>query len=374
MPINVFVAGDPAACRECADGLDSLAKGVAQQSNSFVEARWKSESEWKGTAGDGFRDRVAAMNTGASDVAEKARTAAEQIRVLADGLETARSRMRQAADIADRAELHVQSDADGPTFIEDPDPVVVGAGDIDAQVRAAQQAAAFEDASRMAESGRSAESEAHAILTRALEESSAALRDMRAQWYWMVAGTITGYVGTALSEAEKWGRIAGVRAAQLDTFRSIAADAGSVGNPHWETAAARAAAAFEPAADDAARFAAQNSKLLAGATENPVVKFVSVPLTRGEGASIVSKIGAKLPGVGVVITGAQTYLDVRAADDKGDAVLAVAKDTSGFVTGTGATALILAGFAGGPATIAAVGVGALVSWGTGYAIQKMWGD
>lgn len=153
----------------------------------------------------------------------------------------------------------------------------------------------------------------------------------------------------------------------------IAAEAVRSGDPYWETTAAKAATTFQPAADDAARVVAQNSRLLLGATDNGVVKALSMPVMQG-GASTISKVGSKIPAAGVVLTGIQTFSDVTNAEDRGDAALAVAKNTGGFVAGTAATALILASVAGGPATLAAVGVGALVSWGTGFAIQKIWGD
>ncbi|QKT09461.1 WXG100-like domain-containing protein [Rhodococcus sp. W8901] len=373
MPIPLFVPGDPAACRECADRLQALANGVTEHAGAFDDARGKSESEWVGTAGDEFRDRVAEMNRGTNQVAESAEAAAAAIRAFADDLETAANRMRQAAEIAAAAGLRVQPGPGAPGVIEDPDPIAVGAGNIDAEVRYAQQCAAFDEAAEMARSGRAAESNAHAVLAGILEQTSAAVRDMRGQWYWMAAAAVIGYIGTAAAEVGTWSKVAEVRAGQLDKFRSIAAEAVRSGDPYWETTAAKAVTTFQPAADDAARVIAQNSKLVAGATDNTLAKFVSAPLMK-EGSSAVSKVGSKVPFAGVALTGVQTYFDVRAADDKGDAALAVAKNTSGFVAGTGATTLILASAAGGPATIAAVGVGVLVSWGTGYAIQKIWGD
>lgn len=372
MPITLHVPGDQSACRECADRLQALSGSVSEHARAFDDARGKSESEFLGTAGDEFRDRVSAMNRGTTQVAESVGTTAAAIRAFADELETAKNRMRQAAEIATAAGLHVQMDSGTPVFIEDPSPII-GAGDIDAGVRAAQQRAAFEAAAEMASSGRDAESNAHAVLQGVLEEASAAVRDMRAQWYWMAAGTVTGYIGTVAGEVGKWAVLADVRSGQLERFRSIAAEAARSGDPYWETTAARAVATFEPAADDAARVVAQNSRLVAGVTDNGFVRFLARPVME-EGSSAISKVGSKVPVVGVGLTGFQTAIDVANAEDGGDAALAVAKNTGGFIAGTGATALILASVAGGPATIAAVGVGALVSWGTGYAIQKIWGD
>ncbi|WP_305093351.1 hypothetical protein [Prescottella sp. R16] len=371
MPIEVFVPGDPRACRDCADRLEGLAAAVARQSTAFVKARWTSESEWQGSAGDGFRERISGMNVGASGIAESARTAAEHLRVFADGLETARARMGQAVEIADRAGLRVESDGSGPVVIADPDEAV---GDtIDAGVRAAQQRAAYDEAAEIAGDGRDAESAAHTALQGVLGEIDTAVQDMRAQWYWMAAAGVTGYIGTAAGEVVKWAEVSDIRRGQLDKFRTLATDAARSGDPYWETTAARAVTTFESAADDAARVVSQNNRLIGGLADNPVAKALSTPVMK-DGASAISKVGSKVPVVGVVLTGTQTYFDVRAAEDGGDAALAIAKNTSGFVAGTGATALILASVAGGPATVVAVGVGALVTWGTGYAIQKVWGD
>ncbi|MDH6282276.1 hypothetical protein [Prescottella agglutinans] len=372
MPIQLRVQGDQAACRECADRLQALTGGVSDHARAFEDARGKSESEFRGTAGDKFRDRVTAMNRGTSQVAESAGSAAAAIRAFADELETAKNRMRQAVDIATAAGLDVQMDLGTPVFIEDPSPIA-DTGDIDAGMRAAQQRAAFEAAAEMAASGRDAESQAHATLQGILAEVSAAVRDMRAQWYWMAGAAVTGYIGTAAGEVGKWSNIAEISRGQLDKFRSIAAEAVRGGDPYWETTATRAASTFESVTDDAARVVSQNSRLIGGATDNLLTRGMALPLMQ-EGTSTVSKIGSKVPVVGVAVLAAQTTVDVINAEDKGDAVLAVAKNSSGFIAGTGATALILASVAGGPATIAAVGVGALVSWGTGYAIQKVWGD
>ncbi|MGF7124780.1 putative T7SS-secreted protein [Rhodococcus sp. BE178] len=373
MPIPLFVPGDPAACRECADRLQALANGVTEHAGAFDDARGKSESEWVGTAGDEFRDRVAEMNRGTNQVAESAEAAAAAIRAFADDLETAANRMRQAAEIAAASGLRVQPGPGAPGVIEDPDPIAVGAGNIDAEVRYAQQCAAFDEAAEMARSSRAAESNAHAVLQGVVEQLSAAVQDMRGQWYWMATAAVTGYIGTAAAEVGKWAELADIHRGQLDKFRSIAADAVRSGDPYWETRAANAVATFESASDDAAKVITQNSRLVAGATDNVVVRALSASIMN-EGTSAISKVGSKIPIVGVGLTGVQTTVDVMNAEDNGDAALVVVKNTSGFLAGTGATALILASVAGGPATIAAVGVGALVTWGTGYAIGKIWGD
>ncbi|CAM2954397.1 WXG100 family type VII secretion target [Prescottella defluvii] len=380
MPIPLFVPGDPTACRECADRLQALANGVTEYAGAFDDARGKSESEWVGTAGDEFRDRVAEMKRGTSRTVESAAAAAAAIRAFADDLETAAKRMLQAAEIAAAAGLRVLSGPGGaPGTVEDPDPIAFDAGDIDAEVRYARQRAAFDEAAEMAQSGRAAESNAHNILNGVLEQTSAAVRDMRGQWYWMAAAVVTGYIGTAASEVGKasqvgsWKAMADARAQQLATFRSIAAEAVRSGDPYWETTAAKAVTTFQPAADDAARVVAQNTKLLAGMVDNPVVKGMSAPLVEG-GTSTISKVGSKVPIVGVAVVAAQTTFDVAKADDMGDAALAAGKDVGGFMAGTAATSLILASAAGGPATLVAVGTGVLVSWGVGYAMEKMWGD
>lgn len=111
---------------------------------------------------------------------------------------------------------------------------------------------------------------------------------------------------------------------------------------------------------------AQNAALLPGSTAKLAGQISSV------GLPIPGKIGAKIPIAGVVFTGGQIAYDLQAAEDGGDVAKIVAKDAGGFLAGSAASALVLASFAGGPATVAAVGTGVLVSYGVGELIE--WAD
>lgn len=60
----------------------------------------------------------------------------------------------------------------------------------------------------------------------------------------------------------------------LTRFRELAAEAARLGDPYPEATAARAIRAFQGSADDAARFVAENSRLLAGLGDNLAVKLL----------------------------------------------------------------------------------------------------
>ncbi|MEK8070659.1 hypothetical protein [Rhodococcoides navarretei] len=121
--------------------------------------------------------------------------------------------------------------------------------------------------------------------------------------------------------------------------------------------------AFTPAADDAIRVAAQNGALLPGSVLPKLGQLAS------KGLPLTGAIGQKIPIAGVVVTSLQTAHDLRDAEDFGDATKVVAKDAGGFLAGTAATTLLLGSAAGGPATVAAVGVGILVAYGVGELIE-----
>ncbi len=88
-----------------------------------------------------------------------------------------------------------------------------------------------------------------------------------------------------------------------------------------------------------------------------------------EGLPFGGKVGSKIPVAGVYFTGAQILYDLQGAEDAGDVAKVVAKDAGGFLAGTAATALLAGSVAGGPATVAAVGVGILFAYGVGELIE-----
>ncbi|MGW0018257.1 hypothetical protein ACWDUD_07995 [Rhodococcus sp. NPDC003382] len=338
-----------------------------QQLTSARAGRTESEHEFIGTTGDEFRRRLDSIISGTTEVADQTDAIATALRTFADQLVTARARMTQAETTAAEAGLPVEFGIG----IGEPIEIDPNSYDLAPQVLRARQVAAYNAALELVAEGREIEGAAHSRFAEALRGPTTILKDAEAQWGWLLAFIVTGYIGTAVNELTKWGPIAENRAAMLSRFRELAAEAARLGDPYPEATAARAIRAFQSSADDAARFAAENSRLLAGLGGNRFVQSLGRNLDTF--LPIGSSLGSKIPVAGLILTGAQTFSDVANAETTGDAVKAVAKDVGGFVAGTIATELILASAAGGPVTLLAVGAGVGVAFGVGEVIEH-WDD
>ncbi|MCR8692965.1 hypothetical protein NWP13_10550 [Rhodococcus pyridinivorans] len=370
MSLDTRVFGDPTSCYACADSLATLATGVNDRLKSARDGRTESEYEFGSPAGDAFRTTLDRVITGTTEAADQIDVISAALRAFADGLVTARSRMSQAEATAAEAGIPVEFGVG----IGDPIDIDPNSYDIAPQVLRAKQIAAYEASAGLVAEGRAAETATHSALAEALRGPTTILKDAEAQWGWLVLHTVGGYLATAVSELSKWGKNAADRGANLARLRELAAEAARLGDPYPEATAARAVRAFQGGTDDAARFAAENSRLLAGLGDNKFVQSVGGNLgdlfPKG---STLAGVGSKVPYLGLALTAGQTASDVMNAETTGEAVKAVAKDVGGFVAGTVATELILASAAGGPVTLLAVGAGVGVAFGVGEVIEH-WDD
>ncbi|MGB6072359.1 MAG: hypothetical protein WBG53_17630 [Rhodococcus sp. (in: high G+C Gram-positive bacteria)] len=286
---------------------------------------------------------------------------AKALESFADSMLTARESLNRAVARAMEVGIWVGPNVCNATWIGDPDPLhPTGPWSIEQLTTQANQIAAYNDAVDMVTEARTTESNAHTALQSAFDDSAGWLDRLRSSAPWMAAGGLISYLGTAAQQADQWGAIAQTRAVQLERFAALAAEAA----PDSVTAAAtRATSAFTPAADDAVRVGAQNRALLPGRMLPKLGELTS------KGLPLSGAIGQKIPIAGVLVTSLQTANDLRDAEDLGDATKIVAKDAGGFLAGTAATTLLLGSAAGGPATVAAVGVGILVAYGVGELIE-----
>ncbi|MEH6796205.1 MAG: hypothetical protein V7694_18925 [Rhodococcus sp. (in: high G+C Gram-positive bacteria)] len=361
MTIYVYLDVDIDACRECAAALRALGESAEGGFERFRDARDRSEDVWKSGAGDSFRDTISTLSTAAEKTADRATALAQALESFADSMLTAREGLNRAIARAIETGIWVGPNVCNATWIGDPEPLhPTGPWSIDQLTTQANQIAAYNDAVDMFIEARTTESNAHTALQSAFDDSAGWLDRLRGSAPWMTAGGVISYLGTAAQQADHWGAIAQTRAAQLERFVALASEAapGSVNR-----AATRVASAFTPAADDAIRVAAQNGALLPGNSATRLGRLATVGLPFG------GKVGSKIPIVGIGFTGGQVVYDLQAAESPGDAAKIVAKDAGGFLAGTAATTLLLGSVAGGPATVAAVGVGILVSYGVGELIE-----
>lgn len=361
MPIYVYLDVDIDSCRACAIALDALAENAESGFDSFRKARYKSEAVWNSDAGNDFRETISTLTTAAEQTSDRSTDLAAALRIFADSMSTAREQLNRAIARAIEAGLSAGPDICNATWIGDPDPLPpTGPWSTEQRTTQTNQIAAYNDAVDMVTQARATEAAAHTVLQAAFQDSQGWLDRLRSSAPWMVAGGVVSYLGTAAQQADHWGSIAQARITQLDRFATIAAEAVP---ESVSTSAARATSVFAPAADDASRVLAQNQTLLPGKVLPKLGEWTAQGLPYG------GRIGSKIPIAGIAFTGGQIFSDMQGAENAGDAAKIVAKDAGGFLLGTAATTLLLGSVAGGPATVAAVGAGILVSYGVGELIE-----
>ncbi|CCQ15577.1 putative uncharacterized protein [Rhodococcus sp. AW25M09] len=361
MPIYVYLDVDIDACRDCATALRTLGESAEGGFERFRDARDRSEDVWKSDAGESFRGTISTLSTAAERTADRAEALAKALDSFAGSMLTARQSLTRAVARAMEAGIWVGPNVCKATWIGDPDPLhPTGPWSIEQLTTQANQIAAYNDAVDMVIEARTTETNAHTALQAAFEDSAEWLDRLRSSAPWMAVGGVISYLGTAAQQADQWGAIAQTRAAQLERFAALAAEAAP---DSVSTAATRVTSAFTPAADDAIRVAAQNRALLPGSMLPKLGELTS------KGLPLAGGIGSKIPVAGALFTGGQIVYDLHGAEDLGDAAKVVGKDAGGFLAGTAATTLLLGSVAGGPATVAAVGVGILVGYGVGELIE-----
>ncbi|WP_051637560.1 hypothetical protein [Rhodococcus sp. UNC363MFTsu5.1] len=378
MPIYVAVDADPQSCTACVDALYAIANGTDEEARTFLDARSSSQSNWRGDAGDAFRDRITALERVTADLADRARDTAKTLQQFVDAITTAKERMVQAAAIALEAGLYAGPNPCDPLWIGDPKRVVsVGPVSPADDAVFAKQQAAYAESLAMAGEGRRLEMQAHAALREAMLEKRSAFTTFKGEFLdeapWLGAGLATGYVQAMVAKQAPWDDFARTMTAQSERFRTIAAE------PLPDAvrrSAMNAAERFGLGADDAVRAASNTpyNRMLPGGTGHPLWQRISAPVVSSGGTSMLSKVGSKVPIAGVVLTGWQTADEVMGAEDRGDAALAVGKNVAGFAAGTVATELMMASVAGGPATVAVVVGGVFIGWGVSEAIEWAGGE
>ncbi|NKQ59056.1 hypothetical protein HFP15_40060 [Amycolatopsis sp. K13G38] len=200
------------------------------------------------------------------------------------------------------------------------------------------------------------------------------LKDASDQKYWLAAGVTTGVVGAAINKANKWAEIAQTRTEQAQIWRNVA---DRLKDPYDISRTAAQAGAYE---QDAAKFEnllKSDSTLTAGLRGTKIGDLLKASVDDIPGvAGKLGSVAEKIPVVGGLLAIGQTGYDI--VDDKDKSAGAIAKhvgaDMGGFVAGTAATegALALAGtvgLAGGPVTLAAVGIGVGVAYGVGEVVN-----
>lgn len=380
MPLNTRIDGDPNSIRTTATWLTARSGDTHDVGAQVYGARGDSESTWHGPASEGFRSTMTSAGQKIDELAEDLTATAGALRTHADDVDTAKSRMQQARNIAHSGGLTVNGDT-----IEDPGPAPADPAPLpaDRPPTAAQQQA--HDSATQAQSAHAVKVQKYQEATRVVVEA----RDNLNQSQSTLTKFISGYRDKAVFNITDiaTGLTAGV-AARTSNFRAAARamDPGIqraaryARNPRTNPFAQARADALEIERRLAKQ--AELNKAVASRTARLIDRLprgvrdllnlnlagnltpenISNPILRGS-----TRVLGKLPVVGLGITAAGVGYDINQGKD---VTTSVASGAGGFVAGALATAAIAS--AGGPVGWAVAG-GAVVSAGVGFVIEE-WGD
>lgn len=380
MPLDTEIKGEPESVRGTADWLRARSRGAHDTATQVYGARAMSESTWEGPAGEGFRSVMTQAGKGIDvEVGDLEETSGALDR-HADDLHTARSRMRQAREIATGGGLKV----DGHV-IQDPGPAPPDPAPLpeDASARQTQ----IHNSATQAQSAHATKVKAYAEASKVVTDTSSKLNHSQS----VLMKFLKGYAEKApFNIADISTSLAGAVAGRTSSYRAAA----RAMDPGIERAARYAknwkvnpfAQARADALEIERRLAkqAELNKAVATRTARMVDKLpngVKSTLTANVGDSLVkraddiaspllrnsARVLGKVPVVGLGITALGVGYDISQGRDPGKAI---ASGASSFVAGSLATAAVAA--AGGPVGWG-VAAGALVGAGVGFVVSE-WGD
>lgn len=355
--LDVRVEADPVSCRTAGEWLGGLSGGMRESVDTVRGVNGTSRDCWSGSTGDAFRERMTAAAREADRVAGATERFGVALRVFADDMDTVRSRMDLAREVAGSAGLPVDGDAIG-------EPGGMGKAD-------ATQAAAYQEATTIVAEARQIETRAHTHLASSVATNAT-------DWSTSVLDKLTGAVGAFYGQHLAWTKAAAKYERLAENWEYVF---GTDALPaETRLAALSKASVAETKAAQALRYANSN---------HAFVRFLPDRMKRGLTANVGDNIKdirylnrlsialEKVPYAGVLFTAAGVGL----AGLEGQSMTqAAVKGGAEFVAGTAATegtligieALGVASLAGGPATLIAVAAGIGVAWGVGEIVDH-WG-
>ncbi|HEY9472827.1 MAG TPA: hypothetical protein VIS06_03130, partial [Mycobacteriales bacterium] len=181
--LDLRVDSDPASCRLVGEWLRGLAGGMRESVDGIDHARSLSETSWTGQTAEVFRDRMSAASREADRSAGATDRFGSALQVFADDIDTVRSRMDMARQVAGTGGLPVTDDEIG-------EPSGMGRAD-------ARQVAAYQEATVIVAEARGVETTAHTTLASSVQANSA-------DWSMKVLDGLTGTVGALYGQHLAW--------------------------------------------------------------------------------------------------------------------------------------------------------------------------
>lgn len=156
--IETALLGDDAACRRQGEELATTARKIEAAVDALTRAGHQTQ-EWKGMAGDSFREEAESAREAAVDLGSRVRRASHALQTFATGLDELESRMDAARDHARSAGLTVSG-----TLVHEPPPRVTTATPGVLGQLAPAEGAAFEQVRYVVTEIRRRERELHGTL------------------------------------------------------------------------------------------------------------------------------------------------------------------------------------------------------------------
>ncbi|KMS68167.1 WXG100 family type VII secretion target [Prauserella rugosa] len=382
MPIDTEIKADAASIRRVAEWLSKRSEDAHQTCSQVYGARGDSEGTWTGPASDGFRTTMTAFGKQINGLGEDLTETSSKLGSHADDVQTAKSRMSQALEIARKGGLTVNGNV-----IEEPGPAPAAPAPLPTDRKPSPRQQQIHDQATSAQSAHEQKVKAYVEAERTATPAREAF--VKSQQTFVrfakgyaekapinIADISTGLAGAVAQRTSNYRAAARAMDPAIDRAAAYAKSGRT--NPYAQARAdaleieRRLAKQAELNKATATRTARMVDKLPKGVkdtlrTNLDFGKYApdkppSNPLLRG-----ATKFGSKLPVIGGVVTGLGVSWDIASGKDPGTAV---ASGAGSFVAGSLTTAAVAS--AGGPVGWAVAG-GAIVSAGVGFAIDE-WGD
>jgi uncharacterized protein YukE len=343
MPIDTHIPGQPSSIRASATWLKgSLATAVDRSVTDLFAVRDEAEEGWTGDAGPAFRDTMDSGGRRADDLRADAEHVARSLDRYADDLATAQMGMERAREIARGGGLTLAGDT-----ILDP-----GAGP---SRPAALPAAAT------AEQVRAYDTQVTAYNAHLAQVNTYAQAEEQANWARNVRAFGRDTLGNALDDLRKKPVLVAAGFVNEGVIGGMAAHHVSKLRKASEALKEQSEAAVKDYLKE--RGGTPKSKAL---NDLSWKKFLEADELERKAARAGSKIGARIPIAGLVITAADIGYDIHTGKPVGKAVVS---GVGGALAAAGTGALIGTAIGGPVGTVIGAGAGIVVGMATSGALD-----
>lgn len=380
--LNTELLGDPAACRETGEWMKRVATGTFDAATVLYEVRGRTHECWRGEAATAFEEHIGRGGREADQLSSEIERAGRALVSFSEELDTARARLQQAREVAAAAGLTVT-----PQGIEPPPTVILPTEPTTPQHVAAvegylAQTQAWNEVHQTVGYARGIELAAHERLSAATNVPRSMFESLRSNAGFIATGAALGAAADFHIQNSRFRKLS-----QLHARESLGITRQVADNPNLSREQRARLQSDRNALGDRAvrenRIAHSQARLLGGLDRATSGRYLLDVITRSpaheiHGTSLFTRgarVLGKVPYLGVGVTLAQAGAEIHQGKPADQAFGSALISTG---VGAGVTYGLLAAaplaLAGGPFTLAAVGVGAAAAWGVGYVVDHHWDD